>query len=660
MKFTPLLVIAGLLASCGGFVEASSVHKEKHHASSHDDQKDHHGKNHHGKRRGLQGQSFSNVEPVTPAPPMSGPSSARFVSPGSGIAGTSGGMGNTPAVPLLRRETIRHRRGGNLVQDNQNTSTEFNDRGGVAIWKNNIEVFIALEIGTPPKLVRAQLDTGSSISVIPGVECYFSSQDATKRCGGYLEVPYDKSASTTSVTLTGNKSVSFADGSILVGPVVRDNARLLRTASFPSGSYSSLPAGGLGTTGGALDNQYPAPNIPLTFVYVEEANEAAREGMADVGAILGLGPLAFVSNVAASDPSSPASSITPPEGIVGLLGGQRTFSLGIGLLPPRFFIGVPDLLRNEVRYTPMQQEASVRWSATYLMSLDYMTFGTTKTIRDVIATRSELTQVVLDTGTTMLLLPRRIFDRFFAVILEKMREIGFDREFVTSRLPISDIGEGHLSRWQFYRIRPHIPPLILALGENFFLNIPPKNLFMEAPCSMLAPTSNVISSSPTGDSCFGLAVAPTDSLADQHGDEQNGGVKSTAGTSEVVLLGDPFMSSVFVVFDNDAKRLGFWPTTPGRPLPGIVDEGILLAAWQSSAYGAAAASGRQGGGGGGDGGQVGHELQPEGPALENQDRFSFLMWGLFAILAVMLGVGLYRRFGGYLGFNTRQSSFDGR
>ena len=442
-----------------------------------------------------------------------------------------------------------------------------NRRGGVAVWKNNVEAFVELLVGGPnPQRVRAQIDTGSSMSVIPSVDCLTEPNEA-RRCAGYIDIkPYDRQRSDVARIDSGNVSIVFADGSILWGVMATDACRL---ATFDD---VNAPA--------AVDHNLVAPtNVSqasaaprLKFVYVLQANDVAREGMAEVGAILGLGPAAFDSDSSSS------------SGVVGLLGGRRVFSLALGLTPPRFFAGYPprSLIggNRDVFYTRMRQASSARLSSVYVVELNGITFGHTRTALDSIArggglgggalsdgsdpSLPSLGDVVLDSGTTLLLLPGPVYARFWSQLTTMVVAGGFPAAAVASRFPLSELGEGHLSKEEFNRVRPLLPPL-MVMFDGFYVVVPPTNLFTTAPCSNIAPPS-------TSGICYGLAVAATDSLMTVAASSSTDAPPATTtAAAPVTLLGDPFMASAVVVFDNDQQRVGFTPAVPGRPISRGID-----------------------------------------------------------------------------------------
>lgn len=296
------------------------------------------------------------------------------------VYGPAGPHGSFPkdSVPLLRHDTRRVRTG--VQTEPRRTShleTPAAEEAATAalaaanydtpLWRRRAEFFVPLLVGTPPRRVWAQIDTGSSVSVIVGAPC-LAQPNPEQRCTGYFDTPFNASLSTTARPAVFNDKSD--GGNRVVAAPAGERQQPAPTARTPNASTASSGGSYFASLGGdwgggcsgrgdvvarfadgsevsgcyvedwaaiapptttdaqpqpSKDSLRPSPPPPalrpFAFLYVVASTPQAQRSLADVGPLLGLAPPPAAA--------SSSSSQRPLRSSLTALVGTASFALDV-------------------------------------------------------------------------------------------------------------------------------------------------------------------------------------------------------------------------------------------------------------------------------------------------------------------------------------------
>lgn len=220
--------------------------------------------------------------------------------------------------------------------------------------------------------------------------------------------------------------------------------------------------------------------------------------------------------------------------------------------------------------TSRRNELRDEMPSAYMISASSLVFGSSR------STSAELGDVILDSGTAGIALPRKVFDGIINEILIALcpanatahDDVCAQASHLTRQ---SEAGEGFVSDNFYDQVVHRLPPLTLFINvldpqPPFFegyisIDVLPERYISKVPCAADADSEG---------QCLMLLLRPVDEL---------GGLDKKKGP--LTLLGDPFMSSVRVHFDRLNNWVGFAPsklvvtdgTTPTNLAPSTAKEG---------------------------------------------------------------------------------------
>lgn len=443
-------------------------------------------------------------------------------------AADAGGRSDDPVASvhaLLRHETQRRRSGASVAGSAPPDMVDVS----LPLYARRAEYFAVLLIGTPPRRVRAQVDTGSSMSFVVGAPCT-TRMDPDGRCTGYFDVPYDTATSNTS-SFVGGQSACRADGDV--------------TARFADGSTvrGCYATDLVGLAGSNL------PRRLFTFMYVVASSPGAQAARTDVGPLLGLAP---------PDRDSPASGVS-------VLTGTPSFTLSLGNQPPLLRFGNP---RTEgpdkhMRFVPLLPTARGHLPGLRVRSTG-LRFGNV-----LVGDAHALGDCVIDSGALFIGVPYAVLVNIRLAIRAEYCRPGSPVWLRPGLLQVDRMnGHGYVPTMAYNELLASLPPITIVF-RNVYVEVPPTAYLLRRPC--------VAVTSAQGRHCFVLALTASDGgYIDDDDDDAEAVVNAShhrrpvvsplVGKRPFTVLGEPFLRAISVAYDAATNHVGLMPAKD-RHLP---------------------------------------------------------------------------------------------
>lgn len=377
------------------------------------------------------------------------------------------------------------------------------------------EYYIFVQVGTPPMVFRVQVDTGSALLFVPGVEC--------SECTLHTDNLYDALKSSTAETV-GCGSQYCDKGTCSSCDVCNDERNACCAASHPDECGFSVRYGGGTSASGPLTRDVvrigPLEH-KLTFGRV---TRETGEWLSTVDGIMGMAFKALDCSPTCVEPvfeSMVASGVV--EDIFSICMGNEQGKLTFGGHDTAFYSA-------PLVYTDIVPQYGNLYTFYTVSFLDLKIDG-----KSVLTSFEMGDTAVVDSGSTMLLLRNDLY----AQLVDRFKTHYCHLQAVCSSPSVLDPPvDGVQSCLED-------PPY----GEWPVLEIVLDNVHLYMPVELYFVKSN-------GKYCF--AVQPT---------------PATAGSMNI--LGDAFLRGFYVVYDRTNKRVGFAasnPDTCGYPGGGSVNQ----------------------------------------------------------------------------------------